>query len=100
VISVFMFTFIYKFLPLVNVSLRAALTGGLVAGDLFEVAKLVFRWYATSFAVLGKVYGPLTSLVLLVLWIYYASLVTLLGAELTSVYYARITAGRSAADER
>ena len=38
---------------------------------------------------MGSAYGPAGSLVLILVWVYYASLVLLFGAEFTAVYAHR-----------
>lgn len=86
-ISIGTFTLIYKFLPNTKVLMTPALVGGLVAGLLWETAKQVFSWYVTNFANFNAVYGSLASVILLLLWIYYSSIVTLLGAQLSVLYH-------------
>ncbi|MDH7481736.1 MAG: YihY/virulence factor BrkB family protein [Armatimonadota bacterium] len=89
VISVIAFTLIYKYLPLADVDLRGPILGGLTAGILFEIAKYGFQWYVTNIANFNAVYGTLGGVVILVLWIYYTSLIGVLGAEVASVYIER-----------
>ncbi|MEN6519897.1 MAG: YihY/virulence factor BrkB family protein [Armatimonadota bacterium] len=86
-LSIGTFTMIYKIMPNTRVPLRTAFVGGLVAGLLWEAAKQVFSWYVTNFANYSAVYGSLASLILLLLWIYYSSIITLLGAHLSSIYH-------------
>ena len=90
VISIIAFAFIYKFLPAKNIGVGAPITGGVTAGLLFEVAKHAFRWYVTSVANFSRVYGSLGGVVIMVLWIYYVSVITVLGAEVASVYSKRM----------
>lgn len=85
-ISILSFSLAYKFLPTTDVGIKGPLIGGVTAGVLFEVAKHLFRWYVTDIANFGRIYGSLAGIVVLVLWIYYISLITVIGAEVTSVY--------------
>ena len=89
VISIIAFAFIYKFLPLKNIGTAAPMIGGVTAGLLFEIAKHAFHWYVTNIANLSRVYGSLGGVVVMVLWIYYVSVITVLGAEVASVYAKR-----------
>jgi len=42
-----------------------------------EVGKNVFVWYVASFGNFNAVYGPLATIVVLLLWLYYSSLIVL-----------------------
>jgi membrane protein len=86
IVSILAFTSMYKFLPGRDVGTTGPLIAGVTAGLLFETAKYAFRWYVTHVADYSRIYGSLGSLAALVIWIYYVSLITVLGAEVTSVY--------------
>jgi membrane protein len=85
VITVCMFTLVYKLLPNRAVRLRDALTGAVVAGLLWEVAKQTFSWYVPRFAHFNKVYGSLGGVIILIVWVYYSSMVTVIGAEVSAI---------------
>lgn len=89
IISVLAFIFIYKFTPTESIGMSGPTYGGLTAGFLFEAAKYIFKWYVTSVPNFSRVYGSLGSVVVLVVWIYYMSLITVIGAEVASVYARR-----------
>lgn len=78
-----------RYLPFTAVRWRAALFGGVVSAVLLEIAKVVFGFYATSFALqtYEGVYGQLAILPILVVWSYVSWMVVLLGAELTYVFH-------------
>jgi membrane protein len=84
-INVTMFAVIYWFLPNAPNTWREAYVGGLVAGVLWEIAKRGFAYYLANFAHYDKVYGTLGGMIILVLWIYYTSMIMLLGAEATAL---------------
>lgn len=85
-ISTLAFTFIYRFTPTESIGYRGPIIGGVTAGLLFEIAKNAFKWYVTHIANYSVVYGSLGSIIVLVVWTYYVSLITVLGAEVASVY--------------
>ena len=90
-INAAMFTFIYRFLPSpdAGVDWKEAAFGGVVAAVLWEVAKQAFALYLQRFggsAGYDKVYGSFGGLVLLTFWIYYTSMLLLLGAEAAKLY--------------
>lgn len=83
-VSIAIFTFIYKFFPNTNVKWNVALVSGIFAGVLWEIAKVAFTFYVTHFADYNKVYGGLGSIILLLVWINYSAVIAILGAELAS----------------
>jgi membrane protein len=80
--TVCLFFFLYRFAPYRRMPTRAAVTGALAAGILWELAKQMFRFYLLNLADVSKVYGPFTLLCALVLWVYYSCIVFILGAEM------------------
>ena len=52
---------------------------------LWEIAKRGFAYYLTRIPAYDRVYGTIGSAIGLVFWIYYSSVILLLGAELASV---------------
>jgi membrane protein len=84
-INTTMFALIYRFLPNAPTRWRQAFAGGVVAGLLWELAKQGFSTYLAHFNSYNKVYGALGGLIVLLLWIYYTSMILLLGAEATSL---------------
>lgn len=89
VLSVGTFTLIYKVLPNTRVEWRVALAGGLFAGVAWELAKHAFSFYVSNFAYYSAIYGSLAGMILLLVWIYYSSIVAIMGAEVASVYAGR-----------
>ena len=87
--SILAFMLAYKFLPIRNIGTMGPVFGGLTAGLLFEAAKYAFSWYVTNLANFSRIYGSLGGVVILVLWIYYVSVIAVLGAEIASVYARR-----------
>ncbi|MCE5199768.1 MAG: YihY/virulence factor BrkB family protein [Armatimonadota bacterium] len=94
IITILTFTLLYKVLPNTRVPWRSALIGGIFAGILWEIAKIGFSFYVTNIANYSRVYGSLAGVILLLLWIYYSSIITILGAELSSVKVGRVSEQR------
>ncbi len=74
-------TILYLVIPNTRVKLIHALTGAMVAGLLFEVAKRLFTMYVTSFPLQEIIFGALSAVPLFLIWVYLSWLVILLGAE-------------------
>ncbi len=58
--------------------------GSVVAVAVLVLASLGFRWYAATFGSYNETYGSLAAIVLLLLWLYIAAFVVLLGAQLNA----------------
>jgi membrane protein len=82
-----MFALIFKVLPDGRVNWRDAWVGGMLTSILFTIGKTALALYLGK-AAPGSAYGAAGSLVVIVLWMYYASLIVLLGAEFTRAWAA------------
>lgn len=86
------FLLIYRFVPNCKTYWRYVWPGALLAAVLFETAKGLFIWYLDNLASYEQVYGSLTSVMVLLFWIYLSALILILGAEVSSEY-GRVRAG-------
>jgi membrane protein len=77
------FTLAFVIVPNTRVRFRAALLGGLAAGLLWSACKAAFLWLTAGSAKYSAVYGALSALPLLILWLYYSWLITLFGVTFT-----------------
>ena len=77
-----MFAIIYYRLPNTRVLKRDAIFGAIIAIILFEIGKHVFFWANNLDTYRANIYGPITSVVVLMLWAYVASFIFLYGAAL------------------
>lgn len=84
VIVSLLFAMIYKFLPATHVAWRDVWLGAAITAVLFMVGKVALGLYLGKASV-GSAYGAAGSLVVLVVWIYYAAQILFFGAELTQV---------------
>ena len=79
------FCLIYKLVPYERLSWREILPGALFASFLFELGKTGFVFYLDNVAHLEAVYGSVSSIIALLLWLYFSARVLLLGSELIAV---------------
>ena len=89
---VLLFAVMFKYLPDVQVPFRDVLVGAVMTAVLFLIGKWALGLYLGSGAA-GSAYGAASSLVTLLIWIYYSSQILLFGAEFTQVYANRFGAG-------
>jgi len=73
---------IYKFLPDAPVRWREALIGAIAASLLLELSKWVVASYVTQLNP-SSAFGAAGSVVVFMLWIYFAALIVLIGAEIS-----------------
>ena len=90
-VVVLLFAMIFKFLPDVKIPWRDVWIGAVMTAILFGIGKWLLGLYLGSGAAVSA-YGAASSLITLLLWVYYSSQILLFGAEFTQVYAAR--AGR------
>jgi membrane protein len=86
-----MFFALYKFLPVRKVRTRTALLAAVFSGVLFELAKDVFRVVIGGINPQTIYTGTIAALVVVVVWVYYAALIFLVGGEVGQVYELRRT---------
>ena len=91
-VVVLLFALIFKYLPDVKIQWRDVWIGALMTAIFFAIGKWALGLYLGSGAA-ASAYGVASSLITLLLWIYYSSQILLFGAEFTQVYAAR--AGRA-----
>lgn len=80
-----LFAMIFKILPDVKIAWRDVWIGAALTALLFTLGKYLIGLYLAQ-ASPGSTYGAAGSLVVLILWIYYSSLILFFGAEFTQVY--------------
>jgi membrane protein len=90
-VVVLLFAMIFKFLPDVKIQWRDVWIGAVMTAIFFGIGKWALGLYLSSGAA-GSAYGAASSLITLLLWVYYSSQILLFGAEFTQVYSDR--AGR------
>ncbi len=80
-----LFLLAYRYLPARRIRWRPAVIAASFAAVGHELLKGGFSWYATEVADYGSAFGNLATVALLIFWIYYGSLVFILGGEFAQV---------------
>ena len=81
IISIVGFWLLYSIIPTESVPFKEALIGALVAAILFEIGKRAFALYVTSFPTYQLIYGVVSSIPIMLVWIYCSWCIVLFGAE-------------------
>lgn len=84
VVVIVVITFMFRLLPDAKVAWRDAWVGGFITAVLFSVGRYLIGVYLAH-AGIASVFGAAGSIVVLMIWIYYASLILFLGAEITYI---------------
>jgi len=82
------FAAIYKVLPDVRINWKATWGGAVFTAILFTVGRYAVELYLAHSST-GSAYGAAGSLLVLLVWIYYSSLIFFFGAEITQVWARR-----------
>ena len=74
----------FRYLPSRRIDWVYLFPGALVSALTLDVGRHVFVWYATHISKYQVIYGGLTTVMLLVLWMYIGSMLVLFGAEVSA----------------
>ncbi len=85
VIVATLFAMIFRFLPDAKIRWRDVSIGAVLTAIFFLIGKWALGLYLGSGAA-GSAYGAASSLITLLLWVYYSAQILLFGAEFTQVY--------------
>lgn len=86
----FVFTVLYVTVPIKKLKKRSIAISALWAALLWEAAKQVFGYYIYNFSSLGQIYGTYVLIVVVAFWIYYSSVVFIIGAEIGKLFEERL----------
>lgn len=80
-----LFAMIFKILPDAKIQWKHVWLGSLITGILFTVGKMALAYYFGK-AEPASVYGAAGSIILILLWVSYSSMILFFGAEFTAAY--------------
>jgi membrane protein len=93
------FLIVYRVVPTRPLPLRHAIPGALVATGLWTVLRVGFVYYATRVAKYDTIFGPIGTAVSLLVFLYFSSVVLLLGAEVSRASAQELDPERRPAEE-
>jgi len=80
------FLLIYKFLPNRKASFKSQIPGAVIAAIAWSAFSLGFSVYVDRANSLANMYGSLTTVVLIMLWMYFCMYIILIGAEINAYF--------------
>jgi len=80
--EILLLTSIYLVMPVGRLSVRHALVGAVFAAVLWEISRHVLVWYFSTLSQVGKVYGSLTTAIVVLLSLEIAATLLLFGAQI------------------
>lgn len=83
----FLFAIIFKLLPDASIEWKDVTVGAMVTSTLFIAGKFAISFYISS-SDINSAYGTAGSFVIVLLWVYYSSIILYFGAEFTKAYAA------------
>jgi membrane protein len=83
------FAILFKVLPDAKIKWKDVWIGALVTTVFFALGKYLIGFYLGNSSV-NSAYGAAGSLVIILIWVYYSTVIFLFGAELTSVYVEKV----------
>jgi membrane protein len=79
-----LFSLIFRSLPDIRIAWKNAFRGGVITALLFVVGKELIAFYLGHSAI-GSAYGVAGSVILLLVWVYYSTLIIFVGAHVSSL---------------
>lgn len=88
-VTTLLFAAIFKYVPDVEIQWSDVWVGAIFTALLFSIGRFALSYYLGRGS-FGSTYGAAASLVILLAWIYYSSLILFFGAEFTQVYARKV----------
>jgi membrane protein len=84
-----LFLVFYYLIPYEKLGKTVPIVSAFWATILWEVARSIFGYYVTNFLVLNKVYGAFVLIIVVMFWIFYSSILFIIGAEIGQLFRER-----------
>lgn len=87
--AVVIFTLIYRFMPGNEMKISYHVPGAILSSAGWMIFSYAFSRYIDEFSGFSNMYGSLTTMILLMLWLYFCMYITLMGAEFNQLLAKR-----------
>jgi membrane protein len=85
IVTSFLFSLMFKLLPDAKIRWKDVLFGGFITAVFFTLGKFAIGYYLGR-SNLTSLYGAAGSIIVIMVWVYYSSIILYLGAEFTKVH--------------
>lgn len=85
-----LFVFIYYFIPHAKLQKKVIFLSAFWSTFFWEIARVIFGFYVIHFSSLNRIYGAYVFIVISAFWIYYSSIIFIVGAEIGQLYKEKI----------
>ena len=85
IVASFLFSLMFKILPDAKIRWKDVLFGGFITAIFFTIGKFAIGYYLGK-SNLTTLYGAAGSIIIIMVWVYYSSIILYLGAEFTKVH--------------
>ncbi len=100
VVLALIFLMVYKFLPNRKTSFRSQVPGAVISAVAWSLFYLGFSVYLDYYDGFSNMYGSLTTIILILLWLYFCMYIVLIGAEINAYFEERLRRLHRVASER
>lgn len=80
------FYIFYTLIPYEKLGRKVPLVGAFWATLLWEFARILFGYYVRNFLSVNKIYGAFVLIIVIIFWLFYSSMIFILGAEIAQLY--------------
>ncbi|TCZ69873.1 YihY/virulence factor BrkB family protein [Paenibacillus albiflavus] len=78
------FTFLFRRIPNHHISFREALPGATFSTLGWVITSILFAYYVNNWGNYTKIYGSIGGIIVLLVWLYISSIITLIGGEINA----------------
>ncbi len=80
---------IYRFVPPMNMNNISIMKGALSASIIYELVKAIYSYYITEINDYTSIFGSLSTIVMLMIWIWFTCFIFVIGAEMAWLFYVK-----------
>lgn len=99
-VLVLIFLLVYKLLPNRKASFKSQIPGAIISAVAWSLFSLGFSVYLDVFHGFSNMYGSLTTIMLILLWMYFCMYILLIGAEINAYFEERLRILQKKAKDR